>query len=160
MAQRSRRGGRVIIYLALILILLIILAFLFLRGQLNFGAGLNQQPPANTPIATAEVMEQIVVTTQHVPRGTVFTTDVLTTINYPVQYDQTVPSIFFHSVAEVTGKVAAVDLDAHVPLTRESCRSKWDPQRTANTCWNGGHFNPLEKSYFGDILCTSGWRPR
>jgi Flp pilus assembly protein CpaB len=45
----------------------------------------------------------------------VFTSDVLTTIKYPVQYD---PGTFFHSVADVTGKVARIDLDAHVPLTQ------------------------------------------
>lgn len=117
MAQRSRRGGRIIIYLALILILVVVLAYLFLRGSLNLGGvGLNPQAPANTtPVATQMAMVDIVVTTQHVPRGAVFTSDVLTTIKYPAQYD---PGTFFNSVAEVTGKIAKVDLDAQVPLTK------------------------------------------
>ncbi len=43
-----------------------------------------------------------------------FTADVLTTIKYPKEYDT---GTFFKTIAEVTGKIAKVDLEAHVPLT-------------------------------------------
>jgi Flp pilus assembly protein CpaB len=116
MAQRSRRSGRVIIYLALIIILVLaVVAFMF-RDRL-FGTTLVQQPPASsTPIVQQEEMVDIVITTQAVPRGATFNSDVLTTIKYPKK--DFIPGTFYNNVNDVVGKVAKISIDAKVPLTQ------------------------------------------
>jgi len=115
MAQRSRRSGRVIIYLALILILVLaVVAFIF-RDRLT--SSFTQQPPASTPLVQQEEMVDIVITAQAVPRGTIFSSDVLTTIKYPKK-DFVAAGIFYTNVNDVIGKVAKVSLDARVPLTQ------------------------------------------
>ena len=114
MAQRSKRSGRIIIYLALIIILVLaVVAFIF-KDRLT--PNITQQSPASTVIVQQEEMVDIVVTAQAVPRGTIFSSDVLTTIKYPKA--DFIAGIFYTNVNDVIGKVAKVSLDARVPVTQ------------------------------------------
>ena len=113
MAQGSRRRGRIFIYLALIIILVLVLAW-FLIGR--------QQPaavPAQTLVAPTpqqEEMVEIIITTQSIQRGAVFTEDVLTTLKYPKK--DVVEGTFITVPEEVIGKRAKIDLEAGIPVTR------------------------------------------
>jgi Flp pilus assembly protein CpaB len=115
MAQRSKRNGRIIIYLALIIILVVALAYLFVNGRLP---ATNTTSPSltTTPVVVQEEMVNIVITTQSISRGTAFSSEVLTTIKYPKK--DFVEGTFYTTVDEVVGKLAKVDLDAQVPLTK------------------------------------------
>lgn len=111
MAQGSRRRGRIFIYVALIIVLAVVLVYALLKN----GFGLTSPQTAATPPASAEEMTSIVVVTQPLERGTVFTPNVLTTIPYPKQ--DLVEGTFFTNVNDVVGKVARFDMDARVPVT-------------------------------------------
>jgi len=114
MVQGSRRRGRIFIYIALILILGLVLVWVLMRGQTNlpFGGSKTQTQP--TAIAQEE-MTDIVITTQPVARGTVFTEGVLTMIKYPKK--EVIAGTFYTNPADVIGKRAKYDLSPRVPLT-------------------------------------------
>ncbi len=78
MASGSRRRGRIIIYVSLILILGLVLVWVLLSN--NMGGGLLARP---VPTAPAEEMSNIVVTTQQIQKGSELTEAVLTTIQMP-----------------------------------------------------------------------------
>lgn len=110
MAQGSKRRGRIFIYIALILILGVVLAWaLILRPQQKAPV---QSP--STPVA-AQDMASIVVTMQKVSYGTPFTEDVLTTIPYPK--NMIVEGVFYTDPKALLGKRAKMNLDARVPIT-------------------------------------------
>lgn len=110
MAQGSKRRGRIFIYIAVILILAVVLAYaLVLRPQTR-----GAQNVVNTP-APSEEMSNIVVSIQAIPYGTVLTEDVLTTVPYPKKL--LVPGVFYSDIKELVGKRAKLDLDAKVPIT-------------------------------------------
>lgn len=111
MASGSRRRGRIFIYLALFLVLIVVLAWALLRNNLG-GAPLTNQL-AETPAAQA--MVNIVVTTQQVAKGTELTDAVLTTIPYPKQNIGS--GTFYTNISDVVGKKAKIDLDAKMPIT-------------------------------------------
>lgn len=113
MVQGSRRRGRIFIYIALILILGLVLVWVLMRGQT---IGLPGTQPQAQPTAVAqEEMVDIVITTQPVARGTVFTEGVLTTIKYPKK--EVVEGTFFSNPADVVGKRAKFDLTPRIPIT-------------------------------------------
>jgi pilus assembly protein CpaB len=60
-------------------------------------------------------MVDVVITTQAVARGATFTADVLGTVKYPKK--DFVAGVLFSAPADVVGKKARIDLEAHVPLT-------------------------------------------
>ena len=110
MAQGSKRRGRVFIYIAVILILAVVAAYLLVvRPQTQ-----NAQNAIATP-PPSEEMSNIVVSIQPIPYGTVLTADVLTTVPYPKKL--LVPGVFYSDVKELVGKRATMDLDAKVPIT-------------------------------------------
>lgn len=110
MAQGSKRRGRVFIYIAVILILAVVAAYLLVvRPQTQ-----NAQNAIATP-PPSEEMSNIVVSIQPIPYGTVLTADVLTTVPYPKKL--LVPGVFYSDVNELVGKRATMDLDAKVPIT-------------------------------------------
>lgn len=109
MVQGSKRRGRVLIYIALILILGLVLVWVLMRNTLTPSVSQAQ------PTAVPEQMVDIVVTTQTVARGTVITEGALTTIRYPEK--EIVPGTFYTSIVDVVGKRAKVDLAPRVPVT-------------------------------------------
>lgn len=112
MASGSRRRGRVLIYVALILILGLILVWaIFLRP----GGGTSIGGQAAPTAAPAEEMVNIVVISQKVSRGMPLTENELTTIPYPKSNIE--PGTFFTDIKEVVGKRAKVDLEPKTPVT-------------------------------------------
>lgn len=105
------RRGRVFIYIAFILILGLVAAYLvwqrFLLPQ-ETGAGPAPEP---TPVITTV---NVVVLTQRVPRGTPVTPEVLGLI--PVQLELFYEGMFTN-ISEVEGRLAKFDLEAGIPLT-------------------------------------------
>ncbi len=103
------RRGRIFIYLALIIILGIAAAFLWLQRS-------NQATPdeagLDIPIPTPVIEDiQVVVVTQNTPRGTLLDE----TISLPK--NDAVDGMFFNDLASVVGRRAKFDLDSGVPLT-------------------------------------------
>jgi len=117
MASGSRRRGRIIIYVALILILGLVLVWVLLSN--NMGGGLFAQP---VPTAPVEEMVNIVVTTQQIQRGSEFTEAVLATIPYPKK--NYAPGTFYTSISEVVGKKAKIDMSPKVPVTESQVIDK------------------------------------
>jgi Flp pilus assembly protein CpaB len=120
MASGSRRRGRIFIYIGLIIILGLALAWLVLRNQpgISFGA----KPPA-TPAAAEETVG-IVVTTQQVQKGTEFTEAELATIPYPKK--NLGEGTFYTNISDVIGKKAKIDLDPKIPVTSSLVVDKAD----------------------------------
>jgi Flp pilus assembly protein CpaB len=116
MATGGRRRGRVLIFVALILILLVALAWAVTRFMNPF-AQLGQQPQQpvdQVPTAPAVEMTNIVISVQPIARGNDITSDVITTIPYPVA--ELVEGAFITKPEEVIGKRAAVDIAARIPI--------------------------------------------
>lgn len=117
MATGGRRRGRVLIFVALILILLVALAWAVTRVLNPFNLiNQAQQQPAINPAPTAPVVEMtnIVISTQPIQRGREINSDVITTIPFPS--DQIVQGAFLTDPEEVVGKRAKVDIEARVPI--------------------------------------------
>ncbi|HEX2981086.1 MAG TPA: SAF domain-containing protein [Anaerolineaceae bacterium] len=110
MAQGSRRRGRIFIYIALIIILLIALIWLVLNKMGGFGLGAQQEPTT-----VVQDMVDIVFTSQAVPRGEYFTDTMLSTRQMP--RTTVADGSFYTSILDVVGKRAAIDLDAGMPVT-------------------------------------------
>lgn len=112
MAASGRRTGRIFILLAILLIVIFAGAFLWFRLQ-------QQQattPPADLQPTVSTETVAIVISAQSISRGSVITSDKVTTIDYPKE-KIVEGTTFFNSVDEVVGKRAKYDLDAQVPLT-------------------------------------------
>ena len=111
MATGKKKGNKIILYVVLIVAILAALAYLLLSNRKSPGA--NNQPAA-TPTPNYELVE-IVVASQSIPRGSVITNDVLTTIQYP---KTNLPQgTFFTSIEEAVGTKAKYNIDPGVPLT-------------------------------------------
>jgi Flp pilus assembly protein CpaB len=114
MATGGRRRGRVFIFIALILILLVVLAWAVMRFLAP-----SQLAPAQTqnvtPLPAVEDTVNIVISVQPITRGATFTESVITTIPYPKK--DLVEGSFVTDVKDVLGKRAKLDLDARTPIT-------------------------------------------
>jgi pilus assembly protein CpaB len=110
MAAPKKRSGRIVIYVLLILIAALFLAYLILtRG---FGGQSNTPEPTATPPYEAV---QIVVSSQSIARGQVISGDMLTTIQYPKS--ELVAGTFFTNVNDAIGAKAKYNIEPGVPLT-------------------------------------------
>ena len=110
MAAPKKRSGRIVIYVLLILIAALFLAYLILtRG---FGGQSNTPDPTATPPYEAV---QIVVSSQSIARGQVISGDMLTTIQYPKS--ELVAGTFFTNVNDAIGAKAKYNIEPGVPLT-------------------------------------------
>lgn len=111
MATGKKKGNKIILYSVLIVAILTALAYLLLSNRKSPGA--NNQSGA-TPTPNYELVE-IVVASQSIPRGSVITNTVLTTIKYP---KTNLPQgTFFTSIEEAVGTKAKYNIDPGVPLT-------------------------------------------
>lgn len=102
------RRGRIFFYLAFIIILALVAVFVVWQRFL--------QPPT-TPNAVVETpipKVDVVIVTQHVPRGAVLEANVLSTI--PWQENALIPGMY-QSTDNVVGRQARFDLEAGIPLT-------------------------------------------
>jgi len=108
MAARGKSGGRIIILVALILILLVGAVYVWLQMQPSTPTDQGQAPQA-------EEMVDIVITTQSIPRGAEITQAAVTTIPYPSA--NLIQGTFITDIASVIGSRAKYDLDPAVPLT-------------------------------------------
>jgi len=107
------RRGRVFIYLALIIILGLVAAFvLFQRFSSQTPTEVAGDVVVPTPIPDDIT---VVVVTQNTPRGTLIDETLLTTISLPK--NDAVEGIFFNDLASVVGRRAKFDLDSGIPLT-------------------------------------------
>jgi pilus assembly protein CpaB len=106
------RRGRIFIYLALIIILGLVAAYLlFVRNDQT-----PTEPGAIMPEPTPVVQNlEVVVVAQNTPRGTMLNETLLTTIEIPE--NDAVSSMFFTDMAMVVGRRAKFDLDSGIPLT-------------------------------------------
>jgi len=112
MATGKKKFNKVILYVILIVAILTAVGYLLLTGK-NPPRGLNSGV-ASTPTPNYELV-QIVVASQSISRGSVITSNVLTTIRYP---KSALPQgIFFQSVEEAVGTKAKYNIDPGVPLT-------------------------------------------
>lgn len=114
MAASGRKTGRIFILLAILLIVILAGAYLWFRMQQQQRAA---TPPADQvqPAVSVETVS-IVISSQSISRGSVITSDKVTTIDYPK--DKIVEgTTFFNTVEDVVGKRAKYDLDPQVPLT-------------------------------------------
>jgi pilus assembly protein CpaB len=110
MAAKKKNSGRIVIYILLILIAAVFLAYLILTRGLG---GLSNGPePTVTPPYEAV---QIVVASQSIARGQVISGDVVTTIQYPKS--ELVAGTFFTNVNDAIGAKARYNIDPGVPLT-------------------------------------------
>lgn len=107
------RRGRILIYLALIIILGSVTVYILLQRNVF-------QLPTEEETAVVETepvidMINVVVITQNTPRGTIIDESLLTTIEIPK--NDAVSGIFFSDVSAVVNRRAKFDLDSGIPLT-------------------------------------------
>jgi len=115
MAAGKKKSSRIFIIIILIIAVGAVLVYLLLSGTTGFpGFSPQSNQPEATPTPNMELVE-IVIASQYIPRGTLITSDVLTTIKYPrAQMPQ---GTFYSSVDEAVGNKAKYDIDPAVPLT-------------------------------------------
>ena len=116
MAAGKKRSSRIFIIIILIIAVGAVLAYLLLTGEaglFNISANPNQ-PAEATPTPNVELVD-IVIAAQTITRGTLITSDVLTTIKYP--RNQVPEGTFFATIEEAVGTKAKYDIDPAVPLT-------------------------------------------
>jgi Flp pilus assembly protein CpaB len=106
------RRGRIFFYLALILLLGLVAVVII--WQRFIAPSAQPQNQVTQPTAVIDVVNVLVVT-QHVPRGTVVTRDVLSLV--PIQRQLFIQGMFT-DISQVEGKLAKFDLDAGIPLTK------------------------------------------
>jgi pilus assembly protein CpaB len=111
MAAGGRRRGTTIIIIAVVLIILVGGAYVYIT-YFKPPTGVAQPIAQATPSGE---MVKIVVTTQAISRGTVFTENVLTYVPYP--RNDLVEGTFITDMNEALNKRAKFDLDARMPLT-------------------------------------------
>lgn len=124
----KKRGGITFILIALLLLIVIGGAagyFLVLKPMLDKAAQVVTEVAAQPAIETVD----IVISAQAIPRGTVLTEAVLTTIAYPKA--EMAEGTFFTKIEDVVGKSARYDLDARIPLTStlvtDAAGAGWSP---------------------------------
>jgi Flp pilus assembly protein CpaB len=106
------RRGRIFFYLAFILILALVAAVVIWQKYLQ-----TPEPTVagadSTPVPAVQTMD-VVVVTQHIPRGGVVEPELLGVI--PIQQELFMQGMF-SNVDDVVGRQAKFDLDAGIPLT-------------------------------------------
>jgi len=105
------RRGRVFFYLAAILILVLVAAFVISQRVLQPSGADISDAPEPTPVVD---LVDVVVITQPTPRGTVLYETILGTIEMP---RDVVIEGMFTDMALVVGRQAKFDLDSGIPLT-------------------------------------------
>ncbi len=116
MASGGKRRGLIIIVIALVLIAILGVAYFALsRGTSLLSPGTQQTGGAAAPAPSAK-MTSIVITTQKIPRGSVITESVITTLAYPEK--DLVPGTFFTNPKDVLNKQAKYDLEPRMPITQ------------------------------------------
>ncbi|HEY61261.1 MAG TPA: hypothetical protein G4N95_01285 [Anaerolineae bacterium] len=106
------RRGKIFFYLALILILLLVGAFVVYQRFFNVPAQTENQLEAQaTPVVD---LVDVIVVTQAIPRGGLIDETVLGTI--PIPRDVVIQGMFT-DMAQVVGRQAKFDLDSGIPLT-------------------------------------------
>ena len=116
MASGGRRRGTVLIFVALILILLVVLAYAVTKYIIPgppAPTASQQTDPAAQPTQNIQ-LEKIVISIQPIKRGKEITSDVITTIDMPTT--AMVGGAFITNPEEVIGKRAKIDIEARVPL--------------------------------------------
>jgi Flp pilus assembly protein CpaB len=112
MATGKKKFNKVILYVILIVAILTAAAYLLLTGPnspFKSNSGI-----ASTPTPNYELV-QIVVASQSISRGSVITSNVLTTIRYP---KTALPQgIFFLNIEDAVGTKAKYNIDPGVPIT-------------------------------------------
>lgn len=115
MAAGKKRSSRIFIIIILIIAVGAVLAYLLLTNNSGLFGGTpaaNQDAPTATP--NMELVD-IVIASQSIQRGTVITSDMVTTIKYPRV--QMAERVFYGSIEEVVGQKAKYDIEPTVPLT-------------------------------------------
>jgi Flp pilus assembly protein CpaB len=113
----TRRRGRALIFVAVILILLLVLAFAAYQILLPTLMP-TPEPTPDIPLFTPTpevVTVDIVMTTQLIPRGGTITEDVVSLVSMPKQ--DYVEGSFYLDLEEVVGRRARFDLRPLTPLT-------------------------------------------
>jgi pilus assembly protein CpaB len=111
MATGKKKMNKVILYVILIIAILTAVAYLLLTSK---NSPFVQNQPVSTPTPNYELVE-IVMASQSISRGSVITSDVLTTIRYPKT--ELPQGIFFKTIEEAVGTRAKYHIDPGVPLT-------------------------------------------
>lgn len=111
MATGKKKINKVILYVILIIAILTAVGYLLLSGS---NSPFATKQPAGTPTPNYELVS-IVVASQSISRGSVITSDVLTTIRFPK--NELPQGIFFSTVEEAVGTRAKYNIDPGVPLT-------------------------------------------
>jgi len=106
------RRGRIFFYLALILLLGLVAVVVVWQRYLGPASKPKTQVTVVTPVVN---VVNVLVVSQHVPRGSVITRDVLSMV--PIQRELFIQGMF-SNINEVEGKLAKFDLDAGIPLTK------------------------------------------
>lgn len=115
MAAGKKRKSNILIIIILIIAVGAVLAYLALSGT---GGLLGGTPTSNQtePTATPNIdLVDIVIASQSIQRGTLITSDMVTTIKYP--RSQMAEGVFYGSIDEVVGQKAKYDIEPTVPLT-------------------------------------------
>lgn len=115
MAAGKKRSSRVFIIIILIIAVGAVLVYLLLTGNPGLLGG-STAAVQTEPTATPNIdLVDIVIASQSIPRGTLITGDMVTTIKYPRV--QMAEGVFFGSIEEVVGQKAKYDIEPTVPLT-------------------------------------------
>jgi pilus assembly protein CpaB len=117
MASGGKQRGLIIIVIALVLIAILGVAYFVLssRGTNLLAPNAQQSGGAAAPAPSAK-MTSIVITTQKIPRGSIITESVITTLAYPEK--DLVPGTFFTNPKDVINKQAKYDLEPRMPITQ------------------------------------------
>lgn len=115
MAARGKRGGRIIILLALLLI--VILGAVYVYIQFLRPNSVSPTDAVPTP-APAQQLVDIVITTQNIPRGAEITEGAVMTIQYPKE--NLVEGTLITDLQSVIGRKVKQDMPPGVPLTEAS----------------------------------------
>lgn len=122
MAAGKKRRSNILIIIILIIAVGAVLAYLVLTNSTGLTGG---KPSANQnqPTATANVdLVDIVIASQSIQRGTLITSDMVTTIKYPRA--QMAEGVFFTTIDEVVGQKAKNPIDPTVPITQNMVMSQ------------------------------------
>ncbi len=115
MAAGKKRRSNILIIIILIIAVGAVLAYLVLTGAGGLTGGTpatNQTEPTATPNID---LVDIVIASQSIQRGTLITSDMVTTIKYP--RSQMAEGVFYGTIDEVVGQKAKYDIEPTVPLT-------------------------------------------
>jgi Flp pilus assembly protein CpaB len=116
MAAGKKRRSNVLIIIILIIAVGAVLAYLVLTGNPSLLGGTtaaNQTEPTATPNVD---LVDIVIASQSIQRGTLITSDMVTTIKYPRV--QMAEGVFYGTIDEVVGQKAKYDIEPTVPITQ------------------------------------------